>query len=72
MYPFGKMMRGLIIEYDTSQAEICKATGIKKQNLSLICQGKTQSPSIHTCKLLADYFGLTLDELWDRLERESE
>lgn len=71
MYPFGKMMRRLIVEFDTSQAEICRATGIKKQNLSLICKGETQYPTLQTCKLLADYFGLTLDELWDRMEAES-
>ena len=70
MYAFGKMMRKLIIEYDTSQADICRATGIKKANLSLICKGETQYPSVHVCKQLADYFGITLDELWKRLEDE--
>lgn len=71
MYAFGKMMRKLIVEFDTSQAEICRVTGIKKANLSLICKGKTQYPSIQTCKLIADFFGITLDELWQRLEEES-
>lgn len=70
MYAFGKMMRKLIVEFDTSQAEICRATGINKQNISLICNGKTQYPSIQTCKLIADFFGITLDELWERLSAE--
>lgn len=70
MYPFGKMMRKLIVEYDTTQADIVRATGIKKQNLSWICKGKTQYPSIETCKQIADYFGMTLDELWERLAEE--
>jgi transcriptional regulator with XRE-family HTH domain len=70
MYAFGKMMRRLIDEHDTSQAEISRATGINKQNISLMCNGKTQYPSIHACKLIATYFGLTLDELYAMLEAE--
>ena len=70
MYPFGKMMRKLIVEYDTTQADICRATGIRKQNMSLICKGETQYPSIQVCKLIANYFGLTLDELYDRMKAE--
>jgi len=70
MYAFGKVMRRLIAEYDTSQADICRVTGIKKQNLSVICKGETRYPSIQICKRLADYFGITLDELWEMVERE--
>jgi len=70
MYAFGKMMRKLIAEHGTTQAAICRATGIKKQNLSVICKGETQYPSIQVCKKLATYFGLTLDELWELLEAE--
>lgn len=70
MYAFGKMMRRLIVEYDTSQAAICRATGIKKQNMSLICKGETQYPSIHVCKLIANYFGMSLDELYERMKEE--
>lgn len=72
MYAFGKMMRRLIAEHGTTQADICRVTGIKKANLSVICKGETQYPSIHTCKLIASYFGLTLDELWALLEEEGE
>lgn len=35
MYAFGKVMRRLMVEYDTSQAEISRATGINKQNLTI-------------------------------------
>lgn len=70
MYAFGKVMRRLMVEYDTSQAEISRATGINKQNISLMCNGKTRYPSIHACKQLADYFGITLDELWEMVEQE--
>ena len=70
MYAFGKMMRRLIAERGTTQADICRASGIKKANLSLICKGETQYPSIQTCKLIAEYFGLTLDELYDLMKAE--
>lgn len=70
MYAFGKVMRRLIAEHGTSQAAICRVTGIKKQNMSLMCKGETQYPSIHTCKLIATYFNLTLDELYALLEAE--
>lgn len=72
MYAFGKMMRKLIAEHGTTQAEISRVTGIKKQNLSVICKGETQYPSIQNCKKIADYFGMTLDELWALLEEEGE
>ena len=72
MYAFGKMMRRLIAEHDTSQAAICRATGIGKQNMSVLCKGETRFPSIHVCKKIADYFGMTLDELWALLEEEGE
>lgn len=58
MYAFGKMMRKLIAEHGTTQADISRATGINKQNISLMCNGKTQYPSIHACKQIATYFGI--------------
>lgn len=70
MYAFGKVMRRLIKEHETSQADICRETGLSKQSLSWICKGKTQYPSIHVCKKLATYFGITLDELWALVEQE--
>lgn len=70
MYASGKVVRKLIAERDTSQAALSRATGINKQNISLICNGKTQYPSIHTCKRIAEFFGLTLDEFWALIEAE--
>ena len=70
MYAIGTVLRRLIEENDTSQAEVARATGVQKQNISLICNGKTQYPSIQNCKKIADYFGLTLAELWALIEAE--
>ena len=72
MYAFGKVLRRLIEEHDTTQADVSRVTGIKKQNISLMCNGKTRYPSIHACKLIANYFGLTLDELWALVEAEEQ
>ena len=72
MYAFGRVMRKLIAEHGVTQADISRATGINKQNISLMCNGKTQYPSIHACKLIATYFGLTLDELYAMLEAEED
>ena len=72
MYAIGTVLRRLISENDTNQAEVSRATGIGKQNISLICNGKTQYPTIQTCKKLAEHFGLTLDELWALMEAEGE
>lgn len=70
MYAFGRVMRKLIAEHGVTQADVSRATGINKQNISLMCNGRTQYPSIHACKLIANYFGLTLDELYARIEAE--
>ena len=72
MYAFGKMLRKLIAEHNTSQSALSRATGINKQNISLMCNGKTQSPSIQNCKRIADFFGITLDELYALMEAEEE
>lgn len=45
--------------------DIEKATGISNQNLSRWEQGKV-IPSIAFCEILADYYGITLDELVGR------
>jgi len=70
MYAVGKVMRKLIDEHETTQADICRVTGIKKANLSVICKGETQYPSIQTCKRIAMYFGMTLDDFWALIEAE--
>lgn len=72
MYAFGKVMRKLIEENGVQQADICRATGIGKQNMSILCQGKTRYPSIHVCKRIAEFFGLTLDEFWSMIAEAEE
>lgn len=72
MYAFGRVMRRLISQHGVTQADIVRETGIGKQNVSWLCKGKTQYPSIQTCKLIATFFGLTLDELYALIEAEEQ
>lgn len=68
MYAFGKMMRKLIAEHGTTQAEISRATGINKQNISLMCNGKTQSVTrvhkVTTMRLRAVLRSACLSRAW--------
>lgn len=71
-YPFGKTMRRLMSEHGVQQSDIVHATGIEKSTLSRILKGETRSPSIHTCKKFADYFGMNLVQFWDELEKDED
>lgn len=70
--PFGKTMRRLMAERGIQQSDIVRATGIKKSTLSRILKGETRSPSIHTCKKFADYFGMNLVQFWAELEKDED
>ncbi len=48
-----------------TQTELAKATGLKQQMISWWEAGKGL-PNIHFCVILANYYGITLDELVGR------
>lgn len=48
-----------------SQSSLAKETGISQQKISYYENGK-HTPSIDDCILLADFYGITLDELVGR------
>ncbi len=48
-----------------SQSQLAKLTGISQQKLSYYESGK-HSPPIEDCITLADFYGITLDELVGR------
>lgn len=48
-----------------SQSGLAKATGISQQKISYYESGR-HSPSIEDCILLADFYGISLDELVGR------
>lgn len=49
-----------------SQSYIAKVTGISQQKISYYESGK-HSPSMEDCVKLADFYGLSLDELVGRI-----
>ncbi len=53
-----------------SQSALAKATGISQQKISYYESGK-HSPPIEDCLRLADFYGITLDELVGRDSRGS-
>lgn len=48
-----------------SQSQLAKLTGISQQKLSYYESGK-HSPSIDDCIVLANFYGITIDELVGR------
>lgn len=48
-----------------SQRDLAQKTGIKQQNLSR-WENNQAIPSIENCEILADFYGITIDELIGR------
>ena len=61
---FGKEIKNARIAAGVTQTEVSKATGIPQNTISWIELDKG-IPSIQQCVLLADYFGISVDELID-------
>ncbi len=62
---FGKEIKQIRIERGITQAQVSEATGIPQNTISWIESDKG-IPNIYQCKLLADYYGISLDELIGR------
>lgn len=62
---FGKEIKQIRIERNITQNQISEATGIPQNTISWIENDKG-IPNIYQCKLLADYYGISLDELIGR------
>lgn len=45
-----------------TQPELAKATGIHQANISR-WENKERTPSIEQCAILADFYGISIDEL---------
>ena len=62
---FGHILEELRQERNFSQRDLAKQTGISQQALSLWEQNK-RTPNMDDCIVLADFYGITLDELVGR------
>lgn len=65
MRDYGKILREQRIARGKTLKEIEAATGINNANISRWENGKV-IPSIYFCELLADFYGITVDELIGR------
>ena len=59
---YGKEIRNARIAFGASQTQVSKATGVPQNTISWIELDKG-IPNIWQCVLLADYYGITLEEL---------
>ena len=66
MTKLSENLRLLRLERNLSQKKLADATGISQQNISRWELG-IHAPNIADCIKLADFYGITLDELCDRL-----
>lgn len=62
---YGKELKYAREERALSQNDLSKKTGISQQNISL-WERDERIPSIEFCVKLADFYGITLDELIGR------
>lgn len=62
---YGKEIKEIRKSFNYTQAEVAKATGIPQNTISWIELDKGL-PNIQQCVLLADFYGISLDELIGR------
>lgn len=62
---FGKEIKEIRIANNFTQVEVSKGTGLPQNTISWIESDKG-IPNIQQCILLADFYGITLDELTGR------
>lgn len=65
MKNYGFELKQQRIIYNLSQTQLSKATGISQQNISRWESNKV-IPSIEHCEILANFYGITIDELIGR------
>lgn len=65
MFKYGKPLQNERESRGLSQSELAKKTGIKQQNISRWEKGEVL-PSIENIEILADFYGITIDELIGR------
>ncbi|MDE6613641.1 MAG: helix-turn-helix transcriptional regulator [Clostridia bacterium] len=62
---YGNEIKKIRTERGVTQTEVAKATGLPQNTISWIEKDKGIA-NIQQCVLLADYYGITLDELIGR------
>ncbi len=65
MINYGEEFKYHRIKAGLSQNKLAKLTGIKQQNISN-WESEKKEPSISNCAILADFYGISIDELIGR------
>ncbi|WP_343342484.1 helix-turn-helix transcriptional regulator [Terrisporobacter petrolearius] len=59
----GDRLNQILKERNISIHKLAKEAGAPVSNIYKIIQGKNLNPGVYTVKAIADYFGITIDEL---------
>ena len=70
MMNYGQMFKEYRMEKKLSQRDLAQATGISQQAISFWEQDK-RTPNMDDCIKLADFYGITLDELVGRTPKKN-
>ena len=62
---YGKEIKNMRLSFGVTQTQVAKATGLPQNTISWIELDKG-IPNIQQCVILADYFGVSIDELIGR------
>ncbi len=57
--------KGLLFKYKVTQYKLCKDTCLSRTGIHDMFHGKTQSVSLTTIGLIAQFFGMSLKEFFD-------
>ena len=71
MYNYGEALKYQRESKEMNQSQLARATGIKQQNISS-WENNENLPNIDFCVQLADFYGISLDELVGRDFREKQ
>ena len=59
---YGKEIKETRKNYNVTQTQLSKATGLPQNTISWIESDKG-IPNVHQCKLIADFYGISIEEL---------
>lgn len=62
---YGKEIKNIRLSFGVTQTQVSKCTGLPQNTISWIERDKG-IPNIQQCVLLANYFGISIDELIGR------
>ncbi len=62
---FGEEIKQIRVDRGITQTQLAEATGLPQNTISWIENDKG-IPNIYQCKLLADFYGISIDELIGR------